>query len=216
MEKTRRNSRLRIIAAAALFICAAATAVILNSVYNMEPSTFDLWLQKAFFSIRGPILNVVVTIITHCGDTVTIIAFCTVLLLLPNRRTYGLPTSLSALGGLAIYKPMKHLFSRARPDVSLHLVEQGGFSFPSGHSTTSIIVYGLLFYLIRKHCKNEKLRNILSALCLFMAVFIGPSRIYVGVHWPTDVLCGWFIGGGVLLIAITVLERMYSKNESLQ
>ena len=73
MEKTRRNSRLRIIAAAALFICAAATAVILNSVYNMEPSPFDLWLQKAFFSIRGPILNVVVTIITHCGDNYSLL-----------------------------------------------------------------------------------------------------------------------------------------------
>lgn len=47
-------------------------------------------------------------------------------------------------------------------------------------------------------------------------IIIGPSRIYVGVHWPTDVLCGWLIGSAVLIIAVTILERMNKKNEDLQ
>ena len=166
--------------------------------------------------MRGGFSDVLVSALTHCGDTITIIILCAVLLFLPSRLKYGLPVSLAALTGLAFYKPMKHLFMRARPDKALHLVEQGGYSFPSGHSVTSVIVYGLLVFLIRKHCKNKRLKNFLTVLCSILAAGIGPSRIYVGVHWPTDVLCGWLIGSAVLIIAVTILERMNKKNEDLQ
>lgn len=215
MEKTNSRSYLRPALALIFFACAGIITYVLASRYDMTASAFDLSVQSGFLALRHPILNYIVITITHCGDTITIIALCAVLLALPSRLKYGLPVSLASLGGLAIYKPMKHFFLRARPDVALHLVEQGGYSFPSGHSTTSVVVYGLLFYLIRKHCKNETLKNILSAVCLAFALLIGPSRIYVGVHWPTDVLCGWLIGLGVLLLSITILERIYRKNESL-
>ena len=201
----------RIALALALFICSAAIAFILKSRYDMGPSPFDLSVQQWFFSLRGDGLNAIVSALTHCGDTVTII-----LLLLPNRLKFGVPVSISALGGVAIYKPMKHIFMRARPDEVFHLVEQGGYSFPSGHSVTSVVVYGLLIYLIRKRCKNQTVKNILTVLCAALMIIIGPSRIYVGVHWPTDVLCGWLIGSAVLIIAVTILERMNKKNEDLQ
>ena len=129
-------------------------------------------------------------------------------MLLPNRKTYGLPVSLACLGGVAVYKPMKHLVLRARPDEVFHLVTQGGYSFPSGHSVTSIVFYGLLLYLIQKHCQNQKLKTALSWVCGILAIAIGPSRVYVGVHWPTDVLAGWCIGGGVLLIVILILQKL--------
>ena len=206
----------RIALALALFICSAAIAFILKSRYDMGPSPFDLSVQQWFFSLRGDGLNAIVSALTHCSDTVTIIALCIILLLLPNRLKFGVPVSISALGGVAIYKPMKHIFMRARPDEVFHLVEQGGYSFPSGHSVTSVVVYGLLIYLIRKRCKNQTVKNILTVLCAALMIIIGPSRIYVGVHWPTDVLCGWLIGSAVLIIAVTILERMNKKNEDLQ
>lgn len=212
---TRENSgKTRIIIAVACFICAGMITYILNARYGMGATPFDLAVQKFFISIRTDFFNVLISTLTHCSDTVTIILLCIVLVILPNRKKYGIPVTLAELVGLAIYKPMKHLFLRARPDVVYHLVEQGGYSFPSGHSTTSVIVYGLLFYLIRKNCKNEKLKNILSAICLILALTIAPSRLYVGVHWATDVLCGAFIGFGVLMLAITILERT-NKNESI-
>ena len=211
-----RAQSLRLIAAAALLLCAGVISYVLYAQYGMEACPLDLRIQEAFFALRSETLNFIASALTHCGDTVVIVALCIVLLLLPSRLKYGLPVSLAALCGLAIYKPMKHIFLRARPDQALHLVEQGGYSFPSGHSVTSVIVYGLLVYLIRRHCPNPALKNALTALCLALALIIGPSRIYVGVHWPTDVLCGWLIGAGVLLIAISILERIYVKNESLR
>ena len=188
---------------------------LLVSAYSMGPTPIDLAVLEFMVSIRNDFLNAVVAAITHCGDTVTIVALCAILVILPTRKKYGFPLTLAALSGLAIYKPMKHIFLRARPDVMYHIVQQGGYSFPSGHTTSSIIVYGLLLYLIRKHCKNEKLKNILSVVCILLACLIPPSRLYVGVHWATDVLCGIFIAFGVVTLAIAILERIYKKNESL-
>ena len=204
-----KSKRYMLAAAAVLALLAGFITYQVGVVYDTEALPVDLSIQKAFFSLRGPVLNPIVIAITHLSDTVTIVAFCAVLLVLPNRKQYGVPLSLAALGGLAFYKPMKHIFLRARPDVALHLVEQGGFSFPSGHSVTSVIFYGLSIYLLNKHCKNDKLKRTLTVICGFLALTIGPSRIYVGVHWPTDVLAGWCIGGAVLLVSICILERIY-------
>ncbi|MBR5516841.1 MAG: phosphatase PAP2 family protein [Firmicutes bacterium] len=197
------------------FAFAGLLTYLLVSAYNMGPTPIDLAVLEFMVSIRNDFLNMLVAAITHCGDTVTIVALCAILVILPTRKKFGFPLTLAALSGLAIYKPMKHVFLRARPDVMYHIVEQGGYSFPSGHTTSSIIVYGLLLYLVRKHCKNEKVKNILSVVCILLACLIPPSRLYVGVHWTTDVLCGIFIAFGVLNLAIAIIERIYSKNESL-
>lgn len=206
---SRKGRRCMIGLAAVLAVLAAYITYQVGVVNQTDPLPLDLAVQKAFFSLRGPLLNPLVIAVTHLSDTVTIVAFCAILLILPNRKKYGLPVSLASLGGLAIYKPMKHIFLRARPDAALHLVKQGGFSFPSGHSVTSVIFYGVLIYLLNRHCKNDKLRKVLTVICGFLALTIGPSRIYVGVHWPTDVLAGWCIGGAVLMVSICILERIY-------
>lgn len=213
MEK-KKNAKTIMIAAAVILLAAAGYITYeVAAVYETLPLPLDKAVQNFFFSLRGPVQDVIISSITHLSDTVTIIAFCIVLLILPNRKTYGLPVSLACLGGVAIYKPLKHFVLRARPDASLHLVTQGGYSFPSGHSVTSIVFYGLMLYLIQKHCKNEKLKTVLSWICGILAVVIEPSRIYVGVHWPTDVLAGWCLGGGILIIAILILEKIYVKKE---
>lgn len=182
-------------------------------VYECEPLPIDLAIQNLALSLRSEALNLVMTTITHTADTKTIVAFCAILVVLPTRKKYGIPVTLAALGGLSIYKPMKHLFLRQRPDVALHLVEQGGYSFPSGHSVTSVVVYGLLLYLIQKHCKNPVAKSILSVICLVLALTVGPSRVYVGVHWPTDVMAGWVIGLAVVLLSIFVLEWLEKRKE---
>lgn len=214
MNKHKNSSRLLTAAAIAAFILAGIIAFAVYSA-NSEPLPADTAVRDWFVSVRGNFLNAIVITLTHLGDTVTIVALCLLLLILPCRKTYGLPVSLAAISGVAIYKPMKHLFLRARPDSALHLVEQGGYSFPSGHSVSSVIVYGLLLYLIRKHCKNEKLKAALSVLCTCLMLLIGPSRLYVGVHWATDVSCGMLIGAAVLAVTILILERMCDKRESL-
>ena len=213
--RTKRHAFLGIIV-----ILAAVCGFITWKVAAVGPdyvTAADLTVQQWFLGIRNGFLNVAVTLLTHTTDTITIVILCALLILfpIPGRLKYGLPVTLTALGDMAVYKTMKHIFLRQRPDVMYHLVEQGGYSFPSGHSATSVAVYGLLFYLIRKHCKNPLAKNVLSGLCLFLAVGVGPSRLYVGVHWFTDVLAGWCIGGIAALTAIVILEKLEERHESV-
>ena len=213
--RTRRNAFLGII-----IILAAVCGFITWKVAAVGPdyvTAVDLTVQQWFLGIRNGFLNVAVTLLTHTTDTITIVILCALLILspIPGRMKYGLPVTLTALGDMAVYKTMKHIFLRQRPDVMYHLVEQGGYSFPSGHSATSVAVYGLLFYLIRKYCKNSLAKNVLSGICLFLAVGVGPSRLYVGVHWFTDVLAGWCIGGIAALTAIVILEKLEERHESV-
>lgn len=181
--------------------------------YACAPLPIDLSVQEAFLSLRGGISDVIAVFITHLGDTETIVILCIVLLLDKRRKQYGIPVTIAALSGLAIYKPMKHIFLRARPDEVLHMVEQGGYSFPSGHSVSALIVYGLLAYLIRKHCKNPVLKNVLSVICGVLSITIGLSRIYIGVHWPTDVFAGLAIGGVVLMMAMIIIDMRLKVKE---
>ena len=182
--------------------------------YDCQPLPIDLSVQEAFFKLRGGISDVAAVFITHLGDTKTIVLLCLALLIIPKTRgKYGVPTTIAALMGLVIYKPMKHIFLRARPDVAMHMVEQGGYSFPSGHSVSALIVYGLLAYLIRRHCKNPILKNVLSVICGRLSIIIGLSRIYVGVHWPTDVFTGFAIGGAVLMFVTIILDRLLTEDK---
>ena len=204
----------------ALAVCFALLAAFITYevgfVHDTEPLKIDLTMQQAFINMRTDLLTPFMKVVTHSTDTTTIVILCAVLVLIPaTRMKIGLPLTAAALVNMGIYKAMKHIFLRARPDVIHHLVEQGGYSFPSGHSATSMLVYGLLFYLIGRHCKNQKLRVLLQAVCGILVLTVGPSRLYVGVHWATDVLAGWCVGAAVLMATVYLIERFGKKNESL-
>ena len=88
---------------------------------------------------------------------------------------------------------------------------ENSYSFPSGHSMMSMIFYGLIIYYIMKYMKNKRLKNIFVPLLSAIIFLIGISRIYLGVHYATDVLCGWIIGLVYLIIFIKILNRKKVK-----
>ena len=203
-----------------LAVCFALLAAFITYqvgfVYETEPLGIDLAMQQAFINMRTDLITPFMKVVTHSTDTITIVILCVALLLLPmTRKKMGLPLTVAALINMGTYKAMKHIFLRARPDVIYHLVEQGGYSFPSGHSATSMLVYGLLFYMIGKYCNNQKLKVLLQAVCGILVLTVGPSRLYVGVHWATDVLAGWCVGAAVLMAAVYLIERFGKNNESI-
>ena len=216
--KTKRTKHL--LQSGIIIILAAVAAYISLKVAAVGPdyvTAADLAVQQWFLGIRNSLLNVAVPILTHTTDTITIIILCAFLIIspVPGRLKFGLPVTLTALVNMGVYKTMKHVFLRMRPDEIYHLVEQGGYSFPSGHAATSVAVYGLLFYLIRKHCKNPVAKNILSGICLFLALTVGMSRLYVGVHWFTDVAAGMCVGGVAVLTAVLILEKLEERHARL-
>ena len=110
------------------------------------------------------------------------------------------------------------MFSRARPELVQHLVEVTNASFPSGHAMNSAITYLTLGALLARTEKSTAIRIYLIALAILLTLTIGFSRVYLGVHWPSDVIAGWCLGGAwaVLcsLAARTLQRRRMLEPES--
>ncbi|WP_415930783.1 phosphatase PAP2 family protein [Zhenpiania hominis] len=175
---------------------------------------FDDPIREWVYSIRNPALTEVLKVITYMGNWQTITLLCIVLLLFRKTRLrYGVPVSAGAIFVTIFNRIIKLIFKRPRPEESLHLIEEGGYSFTSGHSITSMVVFGLLIYLVRKYVRNRKAANILTAALAVPWIFIGLSRIYMGVHFPSDVLAGWALGAAVLVGIIVIVEKCDARRK---
>lgn len=109
---------------------------------------------------------------------------------------------LAVAGGELIGKILKYVIARQRPEIISHLAETNGFSFPSGHSFMATCFYGFLIWVLSKEIKNELAKKTVIIFILFLILVIGFSRIYLGVHWPGDVLGGFVLGVAWVAVAI--------------
>lgn len=107
----------------------------------------------------------------------------------------------SIVGGVAVTFALKAGFDRPRPDLVAHQMEALSASFPSGHSATAAVVYLTLGALVARSLPRTRLRAFVVAVAVVLTLGIGASRVYLGVHWPTDVLAGWTVGAAWALAA---------------
>lgn len=117
---------------------------------------------------------------------------------------------LNLLSGTLIVKGLKELFKRARP--AWKWIEQGGFSYPSGHTISALVLYGTLILIINKKL-NNRLKKPLIIVCILMIVLTGLSRIYFGAHFFTDVLASMILGCIILLISSLFMNKEYGSND---
>lgn len=194
----------RVLLAAAL----CGFAVILICVLNGNAAGFDYPIREFFYGLRGPALTKVAIVITNTANALFIIGLCIVLLIVPQtRKTYGVPLSIGALGVTIINRIIKHIVMRPRPEVE-HLVTEHGYSFTSGHSITSMFFYGMAIWLVWRYVKNKTVRWILTVLLAIPMLLVGPTRVYLGVHYPTDVLGGWCLGLAAIAVAIEIIHKV--------
>lgn len=107
---------------------------------------------------------------------------------------------------------LKDVFARPRPDVVTHLVEVSSQSFPSGHSMVAAVTYPTLGALLTRLVKHMRLKVYLLAVAMFLTVLIGLSRVFLGVHYPTDVLAGWMLGLGWGILCWLVLRSLQRRH----
>ena len=177
---------------------------------------FDDAVRYRVYSIRNEKLTMFWKFITHSGDSEIVIMLGIVLLLVKSlRNKYGVKFAIAALSSTAIYQGMKYIFQRPRPDIALRLIEESGYSFPSGHSMNCLVSYGILAYLLLRYCENRKLAKLLSIGLGLIIILIGLSRVYVGVHFPTDVIGGWSLGIAVLVAMMYAFEKFDGRYEKL-
>ncbi len=121
-------------------------------------------------------------------------------LLLQGRRRTTLLVLISVGGGILISFLMKYGFSRPRPDLVPHVTYVATSSFPSGHSMMSAVTYLTLGGLLCRTTSRRRIKTYILVVAVLLTVLVGSSRVYLGVHWPTDVLAGWTVGATWALI----------------
>jgi undecaprenyl-diphosphatase len=131
-----------------------------------------------------------------------------------KHKWYSIKIPAIALTSLALMFGLKHLFGRPRPDVPL-IFKAEGLSFPSGHALFSITFYGLLIYIIYKTVERPWLKWLSIVLLATLCFIIGFSRVYLRVHYATDVIAGFCVGFLWLVFAVWLLNRMerYSRRK---
>ena len=181
----------------------AGFLVLLFLVLQNKEIPFDPFLQSAILEFRAPLITRLLTLLTYTANWQFITGVCLLILILPQTRRFpGLILSASPLFSTLLYKLIKEILQRPRPEEALHLIQQGGFSFPSGHAMTGLVFYGLVLYFLLRSIKNSSTRGILLAVGVVYIFLIGFSRIYLGVHYPSDVLAGWCLGGLQLMLIL--------------
>ena len=143
------------------------------------------WLRQAMIDITA----------LGSETLLTLAAALTIGFLLANRHllTAALVFGGTISGSIAVAL-VKHIVGRARPALVDHLVEVGSASFPSGHAANSAIIYLTIALILMQIVAARRARWFLFAATLLLVAAIGVSRVYLGVHWPSDVLAGWSFG----------------------
>lgn len=174
--------------------------------------SFDKAVISTVRSFSSETMDVVMVFITELGSSFTLgtlLLVGMILLFLKRKdRLASLIFFLVVAGGGLVNSLLKNLFERERPNVN-RLIEIDGFSFPSGHSMGSMLFYGFLVYLLFRSKQRMQRKIGLGILLSIIILLIGISRIYLGVHYPSDVLAGFIAGFIWLCICIIVLEAAY-------
>jgi undecaprenyl-diphosphatase len=132
-------------------------------------------------------------------------------LLLSRRWGAALFVALAMVGGTLLSNALKSVFDRPRPDLVPHAVEVSSASFPSGHAMLSAVAYLTLGALVAEVLPQRRFRIYLLLWAVFLTLVVGTSRVYLGVHWPTDVLAGWSIGAAWALLCASVAYWMQRR-----
>ena len=217
---------------AAMLLVALLGVVVLHGFLELaddvgegETQSFDEWAVQSLRRADDPALPVGPPWLRELGLDLTALGSFAVLLiisgtvvgflLLQRRRRLALLIAVAVAGGMLLNTGLKHVFDRERPSVVPHLREVTTPSFPSGHAAASAVVYLTLGALLAGVVKGRYTKAYCLAVAMALTVVVGASRVYLGVHYPTDVLAGWSVG---LLWALTcwLAERVLKRVGALR
>ena len=205
LDRVRRFVELKVLAVALVVgACLWAFFGLVDEVLEGETHAFDSALLLALRNpddlsdpIGGPAVEEMARDITAFGGITVVtgvtFAVCGLLALLGKVRTM-LFVAVAVIGGAVLSTGFKHMFDRPRPDLVPHDVMVHSASFPSGHSMLSAVTYLTLATLFASVEARRSVKIYLIAWAVLVTVAVGVSRVYLGVHWPTDVAAGWTAG----------------------
>ena len=203
------TGRSTVIRLALIFLPALLFALSALSVQTGASAGFDGRVYAAVSQFISPQLTAFMRAVTFMGSTPAITALC-LLSLAFAFRSFALPAVASVILSTAANNLLKYALARPRPEI-LRLVSETGYSFPSGHSTAAMSLYGTLALLLLTSAAPPRVKTPLIALCSLLTAAVGFSRVYLGVHYATDVLGGWCLALFINLAVIFIWEKVKFK-----
>lgn len=182
------------------FICLVICSLLIEAIFNKEIIQID---NIVYTFISNHLINDTITplikMITFLGSATGIIILTIILFLIIKNKQQNILLGANLCIITLINQILKYLIMRPRPNI-FRIVEESGYSFPSGHSMVSMAFYGYLIYLVYQNMKNKYLKWFLIITLAILIILIGISRIYLGVHYTTDVLGGFLISLSYLIV----------------
>ncbi|GGW86201.1 phosphatase PAP2 family protein [Alteromonas halophila] len=140
--------------------------------------------------------------------------FSAAYLYLRDKKHMAVFLTITILSGLAMAFLLKHAIDRPRPDLVSHATKVYTASFPSAHAMMSTLVYMSLALLLASVQTRSAIRGLIYVAAVIVALWVGVSRVYLGVHWPTDVLAGWCAGAFWALASYKVVPYLFTDNKN--
>lgn len=189
-----------------LFITIMIFVVIKKDLY------IDEYVYSLISKLRSSDMTNIIKIITNIGGTIIITVVTILSLFIFRNKKINICIILNLLGIFILNNVLiKNIIARDRPS-GINIIEENGYSFPSGHTAISTVVYGYLIYLIYNYVSNKKLKYVLISILSIIILVVGLTRIYLGVHYTSDVLGGYLLGISYLLM-FTYVTRNYIKEK---
>lgn len=202
-------------AVAVVLLCAFVSLT--GHLMAKQAFPFDLPVMWAIRHMESSWLTTVMQVVSASasavGTTVFALALCIHWWRQPERRSDATVLAVGLAASAALGQALKHIFVRPRPDLLPWLAAAEGWSFPSGHTLNAVTFAGLLSWLIGRRLSGWRRAALTVGMGLW-AVLVGPSRIYLGVHYPSDVLASLVVGCFFLLVGQGMLRRYVHRRDT--
>lgn len=173
-------------------------------------SNFDNFVYHYLSLGISPKLTNIYKIITSLSSAIMVVVVAILMLVLIKNKKYGILSSINLINVVLLNQLLKIIFSRERPNI-LMLIDEKGYSFPSGHAMTSTAFYGFIIYLIWKTNIKQDKKILFTVILSSIILLVSISRIYLGVHYASDVIGGICISLVYLIFYINLIKKYLSN-----
>jgi len=187
-------------------------AIITYATFSDKIEHIDTLVHSYILGIRNNNLTSILITITNLSSAYALIVLSIILLLTMKNKKIPLYITLNLIFCFLLNQFAKEIFTRPRP-LGINLIEESGFSYPSGHAMISMAYYGFIAYLLYKKNKSFITKLILIILLILTIILIGFSRIYLGVHYLSDVIGGFLLSIVYLMIYIKSINLEKGKRK---
>ena len=196
-----------------LFACLIGFLALAEDVFNEEIMNGDIIGYNLVSSLLiSDFMTPIAKLITNFGGAIFLIGLTVILFFAIKNKKIGLSIFSNLVIVTVLNQLLKYILQRPRP-TEYRIINESGYSFPSGYSMVSMAFYGYLIYLIYKYAKNKYVKWTSIILLSILIGLIGLSRIYLGVHYTSDVLAGFLISISYLITYITILDKTFVESE---